>query len=255
MSGFRGGIDQPPSSQIKTLKTNICDDPWVRTHSCPDGPRSHQHFESSCADYEALNQLGRLYNDNFIRCCRLSLLRVVRLCSECIISVKANKGRTPVASRHPSRPTFDNHKEWLQPLLMEAPQDHQSAKNKVGPHHDLGISLQIQLLVQALVRDGFRCVISGKYEATSYDQSEGLPQKVAAEDQLATPTRCAHIFPDFTNAQILGSNEGGAKMWYLTCFDLDSHYLGWHKYSAPLCLVLAEFGYTLIFNKLNQYSS
>jgi hypothetical protein len=52
---------------------------------------------------------------------------------------------------------------------------------------------------KALVRDGFRCVISGLYDATSVRHNKELQLELgqAADREVAAlcPTECAHIFP------------------------------------------------------------
>ena len=56
-------------------------------------------------------------------------------------TVKRAKGRTPVPSEHPSRPSFDDAGETIMHIVEEAPQDHQTAKQLVSgaplnSHHD-----------------------------------------------------------------------------------------------------------------------
>ncbi|KAF8870728.1 hypothetical protein BD779DRAFT_1791831 [Infundibulicybe gibba] len=57
------------------------------------------------------------------------------------------KSRTPIPSDHSSRPSFDKFK-YVRPTVVEAPRTHKEAK-------DL-----------ALLRDGFRCVVTGTYDGT-----------------------------------------------------------------------------------------
>jgi len=50
-------------------------------------------------------------------------------------TVKANKGRTPAVSSHPSRPEFESKKEMIKAMLLrrdsQPPQDHSAAKAMV----------------------------------------------------------------------------------------------------------------------------
>ena len=46
--------------------------------------------------------------------------------------VKSAKGPTPAPTSHPSRPSFDNVTDTLIHMLLEALQDHQSAKKLVS---------------------------------------------------------------------------------------------------------------------------
>ena len=60
---------------------------------------------------------------------------------------------------------------------------------------------------QALFRDGYRCVVTGKYDMTSVLLIKELREKANADRSLKTDgTQCAHIFSESTNQGIeLGS--------------------------------------------------
>jgi hypothetical protein len=74
-------------------------------------------------------------------------------------------------------------------------------------------------LFKALVRDGFRCVISGLYDANSVLHNEELELELEeAADAEASPTECAHIFPESTNANISGSNAQGDKVCFFPTY-------------------------------------
>ena len=56
------------------------------------------------------------------------------------------------------------------------------------------------LLLKALIRDGFRCVISGQ-------RSKGLELELKRDaDAGVCYSQCAHIFPESTHAKISGNN-------------------------------------------------
>ncbi|CDO70811.1 hypothetical protein BN946_scf184801.g2 [Trametes cinnabarina] len=121
---------------------------------------------ASCNDsskpdpFEALYGLGKSYVSHII-----SLF-------------KSARGKTPTPESHPSRPSFDrlqaDHLQELQP----SPRDHSSAKKS------------------ALVRDNFRCMVSGKVDDNS--ERAGLTQRLPNE--MITVTQCCHIFPDALEA-------------------------------------------------------
>ena len=64
---------------------------------------------------------------------------------------------------------------------------------------------------KALVRDGFRCVISGQYDIISIKRSKELELELKRDrDSNAGASvcysKCAHIFPESTNAKTSGNN-------------------------------------------------
>ena len=76
------------------------------------------------------------------------------------------------------------------------------------------------LLFKALIRDGFRRVISGLYDFNSVKDNKELEQlKVegAANADKCT-TQCAHILPESTNAKISGSNVQDDKVFFFSTY-------------------------------------
>jgi hypothetical protein len=68
------------------------------------------------------------------------------------------------------------------------------------------------LLFKALVRDGFRCVISGQYDVTSVERSKELELELERNVDATAGVcfaECAHIFPESTNlnAKISGTTS------------------------------------------------
>ncbi|KAK2462469.1 hypothetical protein APHAL10511_005439 [Amanita phalloides] len=119
---------------------------------------------STSGDRQKLLDLGKLYYDHAFRLFRSA------------------KGRTPLQSRHPSRPSFNT-------MLEEAPTGHETAKRK------------------ALVRDGFRCVISGRYDRESVRRFRVLNETPGIE---LVATECAHILSESTN---VATGEGSGKVY------------------------------------------
>jgi len=156
---------------------------------------------NSCGgDEEKMLAIGEMYFNFYIR------------------SFKMYKGRTPAPSNHASRPSFDTRKAMIKGMLVQAPQNHQQAK------------------ANALVRDGFRCVISGVYDWDSVEGNKELGMEVERDAYVVTgTTQCAHIFPESTNANIYGSNAQADK----------------HEYASGVWAVMERFGSRQTLIELN----
>jgi len=144
----------------------------------------------SCSnDYASLSALGSTFLDLYIR------------------PFKKFKGRTPKGSSHPSRRSFDKTKEEMLAEIKEAPKHYTDAKK------------------QALLRDGYRCVVTGTYDS-NVDLVQDL--NVTEEEKRAAGgevfTECAHIVPDSTYFNV--ANPSDKK-----------------EYSASVLAVLKRFGY------------
>ena len=99
-------------------------------------------------------------------------------------------------------------------MVVEAPQNHQQAKANVSATfgHVFG-SVQISCpLFEALVRDGFRCIVTGLYDATSVEHNKELDLEMERAAGHSLVTQCAHIFPESVNKNISGSNAQGDKV-------------------------------------------
>jgi hypothetical protein len=81
-------------------------------------------------------------------------------------------------------------------------------------------------ILKALVRDGFRCVVTGTYDFWSPDQSTELEQEVINSDIATTCTKCVHIFPQ-SSAMISGIDDKDAKVRFpnLSSVAIDHAYL------------------------------
>ena len=78
------------------------------------------------------------------------------------------------------------------------------------------------MFLKALVRDGFRCVVSGKYDANSVRDNKELELELEHEPGRAvSATECAHILPESTNANISGSsNAQSDKVYFFPTLDV-----------------------------------
>ncbi|KAF8349100.1 hypothetical protein F5887DRAFT_879149 [Amanita rubescens] len=117
------------------------------------------------------------------------------------------KGRTPVPSDHPSRPSFDKTKLDIKALIKEAPETHTEAKK------------------QALIRDGYKCVVTGKYDMEAYKGSL-VDRRVIHAAGNPVHTELAHILPDSTYFDVSDTRTSSPK-----------------EYAASVLAVLSRFGY------------
>ena len=147
---------------------------------------------------------GQLYFDHYIRACKLQNVCLFFAILESSSTVRMNKGRTPVPSHHISRSSLDTRKAMIMDMFVEDPQNHQQAKANVSTtDHVIRHSPQISCnpFFKALVLDGFRCVISGLYDATSVRHNKELELELERTAGAAVCiTECAHVFPESTNA-------------------------------------------------------
>ncbi|KAI5991204.1 hypothetical protein EDD15DRAFT_2169557 [Pisolithus albus] len=89
----------------------------------------------------------------------------------------SKKGRTPMASSHPSRESVDDLVAKVEDELKDARQNHQKGKKL------------------ALIRDGFECVVPKAYDREIVYNNQALQQAVL-DGADAKCTDCAHIFPE-----------------------------------------------------------
>jgi hypothetical protein len=149
----------------------------------------------------------------FIALNMVLLLHVYLFCAQCTHSTRC-RTVTSFSSRSPNheRPSFDTHKAMIMDMVVEAPQNRQEAKVNVSDADHVN-SAYLCSLFKALVRDGFRCVVSGLYDTTSVEHNKEPELELKrAPVPVVCATECAHIFPESTNANISGSNAQGNKV-------------------------------------------
>ncbi|GBE89375.1 hypothetical protein SCP_1600360 [Sparassis crispa] len=93
-----------------------------------------------------------------------------------------------MVSMHPSRPLFNLTAEEMKLLLEEALQDHRAEK------------------LLCLVRDNYRCVVTEKYDASTYE-SKFVEDATFVPLSPITCTELAHIIAESTNANIGGGDR------------------------------------------------
>ncbi|EAU81003.2 hypothetical protein CC1G_03179 [Coprinopsis cinerea okayama7 len=99
----------------------------------------------------------------------------------CFIGVFQSRScRTPIPSPDSppfNRPAFDIREDMDRDVRRDPPLDHVTAKK------------------YALIRDGYRCVMTGYYDGPSCEALPQLAQKVTEKRSPASITRCFHFLP------------------------------------------------------------
>lgn len=150
----------------------------------------------SCTNREQFLLLGEMYYSHFVR------------------AFRSNKVRIPTPSSHASRPSFDRLADMVKAAMEETPSSHGSAKRK------------------ALVRDGFRCVVTGRYDHATYRQSEEIRVEADAKNASIMPTECAHILDESTNFNIKSKPDK-------------------EEYASTVWTIMKRFGYESLPEELN----
>jgi hypothetical protein len=198
-------------------------------------------------DFKVLSKLGQSFIDYYIRPCKFSFSIKEDLRNNSH-SVKKFKGRTPAPSDHPSRPSFDKDKKDIQAMIREAPKSHVEAKEQVSSsyfnYHSTNSS-GCHVRIQALERDGFRCVVTGKYDLKA---SMNISEQEVIAAGGAVNTECAHIVPDSTYFDVSNTPTGSSVKvkCYMDYFTATTELILTQKeYSASVLAVLKRFGYNV----------
>jgi len=101
-----------------------------------------------------------------------------RYCNHVIRSFRTSNSPIPAYSHHPSRPSFSTTEALMNELLEGSGKDHKTAKKN------------------ALVRDGFRCVVSGRYDYGSMKASAELLEESKRSGKSTTTVECCHILSE-----------------------------------------------------------
>jgi hypothetical protein len=108
--------------------------------------------------------------------------------------VKAEGGRTPAISRHPSRPSANIDVEHFAANIEIARRDQTTLKKLVRFNHRCIYSTES--ISKTLQRDGHRCLITGTYEIQSViDNLVPRAQLEAQPGAIGSVTAAAHIIP------------------------------------------------------------
>lgn len=94
-----------------------------------------REITSAHSDHVKLMQLAAVYLQNFIRTCKSRLFRPFASDYFIILTglstVKRSSGPTPAPSEHPSRPSFEDTREYAMSMMEECKVDHRSARTWV----------------------------------------------------------------------------------------------------------------------------
>ncbi|THU97195.1 hypothetical protein K435DRAFT_889686 [Dendrothele bispora CBS 962.96] len=137
-----------------------------------------------------------------------------------ICPFRGSPGRTPSSSQHVSRPSYDFLRDMIRETLVPYPTNHSQTKSN------------------ALIRDGFRCMVTRKLDLESVASVKDLGTLVASEwpKDPGTTTECAYIFPKSTSSGISGTTP--PELQKLQC-------------AASFWTILESFGYSGISQELN----
>ncbi|KJA18783.1 hypothetical protein HYPSUDRAFT_69697 [Hypholoma sublateritium FD-334 SS-4] len=155
------------------------------------------------ASFDRMRSLSLFYIDHLIRLFRQS------------------KGPTPAPSEHPSRPSFEMHRNFFNEAVEPAPASHQAAKKS------------------ALRRDGYRCVVTGQADRTSVEsmQPADLQKYNLDDNSVVTITNYCHIFPPSTNR--FDQNDPAEKK---------------KKYAGSVWSIIESFSHIDMLSELNSES-
>ncbi|KAK7680287.1 hypothetical protein QCA50_016527 [Cerrena zonata] len=154
----------------------------ARAHVLNEVKSCHAKYGDSQEElYDSIYTLGTHYLNHFIR------------------PFKKYKGRTPTPSGHVSCPSFDRKQEFIKANLVSTPTSHS------------------QLKINALIRDGYRCMVTGKFDSDSLSKITELAIEFrsyqSARKDYGT-TNCCHIIPASTNMNLVDDKaEDVASVW------------------------------------------
>ncbi|TFK32193.1 hypothetical protein BDQ12DRAFT_692868 [Crucibulum laeve] len=140
------------------------------------------HQIHTCAnDTPKLLAVGKLYFDDYIW------------------AFRANRSRIRTPSTQSSRSSYDSSAKRIGTTLVEAPQSYADAKSN------------------ALIRDRYRCVVTGKYDWPTVSGNRELQEVFRSDpDAKMAFTQCAHIFTESSNLSIAPGTDKrsyAAAMW------------------------------------------
>ncbi|KAK1228121.1 hypothetical protein PQX77_008856 [Marasmius sp. AFHP31] len=168
------------------------------SHLCPKDPTLEASAGSACQvclDLECKAETGQQ-------------LIYARVLGYLILHAPSAQALSETTSFVHVRSSFDKNKEKWMAEIKEAPKDHREAKR------------------QALIRDGFQCVVTGLYDNSAFDESASgrIDQEAIRDVKISVNTECTHIVPESTYFNT--SNTPAEK-----------------DYPASLLAVLKRFGY------------
>ncbi|KAH8828859.1 hypothetical protein DL96DRAFT_1595805, partial [Flagelloscypha sp. PMI_526] len=163
-------------------------------------------------DYSQLSDLGEIFTDYFVR------------------AFKKYRG-TPTPRSHPSRPSFDSDNSRLLDSITTAPTSYAEAKK------------------QALIRDNFRCVVTGKY-----DLEAPVDPRIIIAAGYGLSTELAYIMPEYRYFDLNKDPEekdySASVFAVLKCFGYDVIQLDGDRVHSLFNVMTMSYDYRDHFNRL-----
>lgn len=154
---------------------------WMLIHApTPEGRAHLVESINSCGNNQKIVDQGKFYLNHF-----MNYLRTKRYSQTC----------TPPAD--PLGPSVEAIRQRIPNSLVSTPASHEEAKS------------------QALIRDGYRCILSGVVDLNCFDTIPSLPAEVLNEGRIVLPTECAYILPSYVDKGIQsdGVQEFTSGVW------------------------------------------
>ncbi|KAJ6514889.1 hypothetical protein C8R47DRAFT_1181805 [Mycena vitilis] len=137
-----------------------------------------------------------------------------------IHTFRAHGGPIPKSSEHPSHGSLDTLRERFVEE-MKTPTSSSSARKKASRIPPISGLFSFNFL-QSLLRDGYRCMLTGQYDVDSVDDHPELGERATAANVTQAITQCAHIFSETAQDSSAKLDYAGSAMAILKVFGLDS---------------------------------
>ncbi|KAJ7269741.1 hypothetical protein C8J57DRAFT_1323001 [Mycena rebaudengoi] len=166
------------------------------------------------AQHTAIYNLGLLYRNHLI-CFWLDQF-----------AVRSNTGPVLEESAPPSRPSLERVRQEFITKMAQQKEDIKQAKEDVEKDKSkedkkMDPSTPAAARKESLVRDGFRCVVTGAYDFDSCDRIPELQAARQADNAYRAITQCVHIFSETARGEGK-TNYSASAMAILKMFGLDS---------------------------------
>jgi hypothetical protein len=171
---------------------------------------------NSCQNDDEMDELGKMYHNHHIRVCESPLTVIAFFL---MVSWQSRGTKAPPLRRPPIHPALllKIERIWLRPRFVNLLETIAMPSKMWEPRPKIhGYShFEYETISKALIRDDYRCAITGKYDARSVRKNLEPKKEVLKTNKTGVEvvyTQCAHIFPASINNNISGSNECGSKV-------------------------------------------
>ncbi|KAJ7364853.1 hypothetical protein DFH08DRAFT_840151 [Mycena albidolilacea] len=149
--------------------------------------------EDTDAQHDAIYKLGLFHRNHLIRVFR------------------SNGRPLPTESEHPSRPSLERTRQRLITKMAKQKEDEKKDPTTTADARK-----------ESLVRDGFRCMVTGQYDFDSCDRHTDLEAAREAENVPRAVTQCAHIFSESAQDSDKKTDYAASAMAILEMFGLNA---------------------------------